>query len=794
MLSIISIEKVNIANLMALCHSKKLQEWDNVNFPVIAKLKKNTQQPIIEEQKRENNGKTEFIRHHINSIKNYAEIAIANNGHVEITYSANEFGRFKNVNPYGKCYSFSNMYGELRNLLAYDKYDDFDIKNCHYVLFYNMCIQKEFNELNYIKEYIDSRNDIFNNLIKDNPDAIDPETKEKLFFKTTDDQKKILKKIFTSILNNASLSKIKIEYNLINNLTFIENLYKQLQKNLKKIIDLDENKKLNDSVIKKKHAENDTHNIEGAIISTILQTKEREALCIFRDLVINDNFIVGALIHDGLHIEKNREITQQILTKWNIDLNKKLYNIINNNLIKIEIVNKPIIIDDSFLIPDDETIKYNYHKKILENKGFALIKSQSCYMSNIEGNIDLFNEDELITKYKTYMFKINNKPFIKYWINDPSSKQYDRIEFIPKRNNSPNVFNTFDGFEIEKYNFKDLPQTQESRKLEILPLLTFLFDIAGRNEQQYKTLLNYTSHILVKPYKKVKIAIIMKGTKQGMGKNTYFLMMQRILGHKYCTSTPDIDSIFGKFANIRQDKLFICINEASFAETKKYQGKMKDAITEDTFTLELKNINKTTYNSFENYVIYSQEFNCVEIEAENRRFFVIDLDIVKFDNKKEIFNNIYKNFLGDKDTEPNWRKLHIFFEYMKQYFLDNNVSNYNFEENIKTQESEILKTIDPLKEFMEMYLVQQIQANYDLLTINIPTKTMFDEYIKYLKSLNMQCEKLSVPTFSKLILSKFKTFIDNVRESHCRKYIVNFKNGLEYFNIDIKDVNNIIFD
>jgi hypothetical protein len=793
-IKISSVEKVNINNLLALCNSKKLKEWDAGNFPPVKQGKKEIEFND-EEQEKTIDGKPEFVRHHINSIRKYAELAIPNNGEIEILYCGDDFGRLKNLNAYNKCYSFTNMYGEIRNLLAHDLYLDFDMKNAHFVFFFNELIKNNIDDYKYLKEYIEKRELIFKEIIETNADAISKETKEKFLILDEDQTKKILKQIFTSILNNASLNKIKLEYNLNNKLDFINNLYNELQRNIKKIIDLEEYNELKKQVIKRKQKENNTENIDGAIISTIMQTKEREALLKFKEVVEKDKFIVGSLIHDGLHIEKSsREITKEIIKNWEDSINTYLYKDLKN-IKPVEIVNKPMKIDESFLIPDDETLKYNYHKSLLEKKkGIAKIITPFCYMSYIDEKIELMTEEQLQGIYKNYIFQMKNKPFINYWMSDPTMKTYDKIEFNPKNNSPKNIFNTFTGFEIDKYKFDDLPTTQEEREKEIKPILNFMYDISGRDAKQHETFMNYTSSIISKPYKKVKISVIMKGQQQGVGQNTYFLIMKKMLGDKYCVSTPDIDSVFGKFSNVRQDKLFICLNEASFADTKKYQGKLKDAITEPDYILELKNINKTTYNSFENYILYSNEFNPLEIEAENRRFFVIDLDIVKYENKKDIFNYIYKNFLGDEDHPTNWRNLKIFYEYMKQYYIDNNVDKYNFEENIKTKESEILKNADPLREFIEIFCIRKLQDDNNLINIEEPTKNLFDEYILYLRGLRMKTENLNVLSFSKLILSKFKNFIETARDSKTRKYIINVNNFLEYFNINKDSINNINLD
>jgi len=471
------IERVNIQNLLALCYSQKLQEWDNNNFP---KEKSNSidglQSPL---------GK-EFIRHHINSIRQFAEMAIPMNGNIEITYTYDNYGRLKNINPYNKSYSYTNMYSEIRNLLASDYYVDIDVVNCHYTIFYNECILNNISSPK-LEYYINNRDDIFKKLIELNPEMKDKETKEIIGYMDYPEQKKILKGIFTALLNNGYLQKQISDYN-ITNADFLEELFNELQINIKKIVNLEKNKEEIEYIRKKKHRENDISNILGSQISSILQTLERKILFALVGAIEDTKYNVGARIHDGCHVEKTDRLLSRLkllLKKWSIQINRVVYNNTKFRIKNLEVVSKDMVIDESFLIPDSERIKYLYQKNILENVwGVAKINNTGDYIS-FERPRTNKNEKQLPIKYYNVselqdFFRnkclIDGKPAIAQWLADSYIKSYDKIEFNPnpKCKNDGSIYNTFTGFTIDDYKYNDLPKTQVEREKEILPLLELM--------------------------------------------------------------------------------------------------------------------------------------------------------------------------------------------------------------------------------------------------------------------------------------------------------------------------------
>lgn len=792
-----TIERVNVKNLLALCHSKKLQEWDSKNFP---KDDKNNDEEIQRDG--------EFIRHHINSLKNYAEIAIPNNGNVEITYCYDEFGRLKNINPYGKSYSFTNMKKEIRNLLADGKYIDLDFYNMHYTIFHNISVKLGL-ETKYIRSVAIDRESVGWGIIRDNKDTMtDPESKQ-LLYEMSKECDPIMKNIFIRLLYGANIENIKQEFK-IEQESFLDNLSKEIRKNSASIVKEGIYKKEAEYILKKKQRENDTSNILGSQIASILQTKERELLFTLIRIIIEDKFEVGACIHDGLHILKNDYLKNNLhfkMTEWEHSINLFLDR---NNEIPYKLTSKEMKTDNTFLIPDDERMKYLYQKNILENSyGLARLQNTGEYIcferqkkddKDKQIPIRFFSGNTELIEFFRNKCLIGGKSAIHKWINDPDMKEYEKMEFNPrlklKGEENSNIYNTFTGFRIDDYKFNNLPKTQEERKKLIQPLLDFIRLISGNVDSQYTSIMNFISHLFKKPYKKVKFCPVFKGRTHGAGKNTFLLLIKAIIGERYVFSTPNIKVLFDRFNSARCDKLFICINEANFQDSNKFLGILKDGITEDSFILERKGKDPVEVPSFENYMITSNDFLPIQIEEGNRRLFLIKLDNLGItpEEKEKLFNTIYNDFL------PNDKMLRVFYEYMLEWFNVNDVDNYNFEQNIETAESKILKQTDPMDDWIIKYIIQEHMQKADFVkSTNIISKSpteLKDAYISYCKTNSYKYDSVNSMWVSKHLMSRFDKFItkSNSKGRLSNLYDIHIDAFLSYFNINIDEVDDLIIN
>jgi hypothetical protein len=728
--TIVSNEKVNIYNLERLLNSVKLKELDD----------------------------SQDGKNILGALHNYNQLLNVDN-EVLVSYEVNKFGRFNNVTKLGYSFSYMNMMRDVRNLLSDKYYIDVDICNCHPKIIENMCAYYNLDHV-HLSNYNLHREEKLKELIALNNNIT----------------YKLAKEFITSIPYGGSIEKFISDYKIKYLPQWIFDYKTEILTNRNIILeyeDLNDIRAFNRERLKKKQK---TWNEEGSTFAIYIQDIERNIITSLYNKIINDGFTVGAIIHDGLHILKDNLITIDILDKW-IDLINKEFKF--KYPFKLSI--KEMDLNISYLTVDSDTNLYLHHKEEFEKTvyrveapiGFRII------VNDIERPL---GETELRQRYANHKY-INEKgtKFIDIWLKDPFMRSYKWTVFNPRYpGNFDDVCNIYKGMYISKYKNNKLPVTQEERIVYCKVLLDYIHNISGGIDKQYNFVINWLANIIQKPYKKTGIALVIKSTKHGVGKNTLYNLMSALIGDEFCDSTAKLHEFFSKHSNFRLNKLLICLNEIKFSDSKAHAAELKDCITEPYFNYEEKFKARLKIYSCENYIILSNSECPVLKEANDRRYFVIDLDNIDFgsnEQKSAYFSKIY-NIIGDLDKhiQSNKNILRCFYDYL----MNIDISKFKLEVNIDTEAGNNIKAIDIVDEFLEnLYFIKSnefVDNEY-----KIKQSDLFHEYMHYLTEKNVKTDMNDL-TFGRK-LNKY-SFITKIRTTSSRYSSFNCLLWKTYYKIN----------
>ena len=84
----------------------------------------------------------------------------------------------------------------------------------------------------------------------------------------------------------------------------------------------------------------------------------------------------------------------------------------------------------------------------------------------------------------------------------------------------------------------------------------------------------YTCKMIQQPAVLSKTVILFKGL-EGSGKDSYFQALENILGQRYYSTVDTMDSMFGNFNSVIQDKILISLNEMTGKNGLDYQERIK---------------------------------------------------------------------------------------------------------------------------------------------------------------------------------------------------------------------------
>ena len=220
-------------------------------------------------------------------------IKYSNNGKVKVNYTINEIGRLsirmadikvdKEGNPKDTCRSQYNMYNVVKSTICEGIYSDLDVENCHPSLLVQIFNSKGY-KTKYLTNFINDRDTIFHQ------------------FKKVGIDRAKCKELFMAVFYGGDPTTWKKKNNVKTIPEIFYKLEKEMVKNRDKLL-------LEDDMMKyvieaqNKKGENG-FNIKGSALSYYIQTEECKVLLCMFQWCRNNNYNVGALIHDGLHIQK----------------------------------------------------------------------------------------------------------------------------------------------------------------------------------------------------------------------------------------------------------------------------------------------------------------------------------------------------------------------------------------------------------------------------------------------------------------------------------------------------------
>ncbi len=216
----------------------------------------------------------------------------------------------------------------------------------------------------------------------------------------------------------------------------------------------------------------------------------------------------------------------------------------------------------------------------------------------------------------------------KVWINNLNRKTYKKVYFHPNKI-EPDSLNLF------------IP-------LKLKPILgdceTFLnfilISLCNSNQEHFKYVICYLADIVQRPEKITSSILIFFGT-EGTGKGLLFDNVMRRILDSYYLKLVDSKSITSRFNQQLARKLLVVIDEASAVQSKEALSTLKGLSGSSKISIEYKFGPSIELDSFNRYVICTNDPKAIGLNRGNRRFVIIRSS-EKYANDKEFFKPLWE--------------------------------------------------------------------------------------------------------------------------------------------------------
>lgn len=317
------------------------------------------------------------------------------NGKVEIEYKVNDIGRLnikvKDLKEGETCLAQSFMKSVCKSAICKKYYNDLDIVNAHPVF-----ILQIFQKLNYecsiLNQYVNDRDSIFKYC-------------QHTYNLSRDNVKTLIMRIFYGGSIDSFCKEYKINKSLLPELLI--HLENEMKKNTENLLNRNDMIKYKMKAIETKG--DNYYNINGTAMSYYAQTIECNCLLTIYEYLKSKDIKVGALIHDGLHIDNEYTEIEELIKELEIILLQKTGFNLNLKIKPFQEINE---LEEMIVISTDkeggdyisDKLKNDYlisHERIFMRINNVWTENPKVIQRNlikIIGNMNIFMEKERFNK------------------------------------------------------------------------------------------------------------------------------------------------------------------------------------------------------------------------------------------------------------------------------------------------------------------------------------------------------------------------------------------------------------
>jgi hypothetical protein len=298
--------------------------------------------------------------------------------------------------------------------------------------------------------------------------------------------------------------------------------------------------------------------------------------------------------------------------------------------------------------------------------------------------------------------------FINKWLNvNPNIRKYTNMDIYPKESKCPkDIFNLWKPFRIINIPSKGTEEISEEVKF----LLNHIKILCNNDEVVYDFFIKWIAQMF--QYPEVKTICPTFISKQGAGKGTLLKLLKGLMGKKKVFETTDpLRDVFGNFNGLLKDAFLVNFNEVGLQDMKKTIGKMKGLVTDDSVTINEKNIKPYEIKTFHRFLITTNNEEPIVVTKDTRRDVVIRcsdelignkdyfIKINKIIENDDLLRQFYDYLMNIKDmdkfnkiplpvTEHQKNLAELSVSVIEQFIKDWTIENFDNKERIKTFSSE----------------------------------------------------------------------------------------------------------
>lgn len=303
----------------------------------------------------------------------------------------------------------------------------------------------------------------------------------------------------------------------------------------------------------------------------------------------------------------------------------------------------------------------------VDPKRVGLVKVVSplrFYFRDMQGKHHALSRKELVDTFENYCMWSGKGSFISAWLKDHDNATFSESGVFPDRNQRPDQYNLYTGFDVEKWEISD----DDRLDPELLSLRDLYFSHMQslvNDEQHFQWFDRWFAHMFQYPGKKVDVAGVWQSENEGNGKNIAETVIRTMLGDGMWFKTNDPDSeMFGTYNGKMENTFFGVLDESSVLKRASVE-KFKNLISDVRISIRRMHTNHYESDDHNRFLLCTNIAQPVVISDSDRRFQISDSASPRLDrdlacrlssitSNKAVMRLIYEHYMSvevDRDHD-----------------------------------------------------------------------------------------------------------------------------------------------
>lgn len=219
-------------------------------------------------------------------------------------------------------------------------------------------------------------------------------------------------------------------------------------------------------------------------------------------------------------------------------------------------------------------------------------------------------------------------------------------------------YNAWVGFKAETD--PDDPNTMADMKI-VQPILDFIREVISNGEEEnFKYIISWLSHIICKPWRKTEVALFLHSNEKGTGKGTLgYWLKNYLFGSHIANVISGLSKLTQKHNTSIQKKIFTLVEELPSLQGDFHAqfDAMKHVITDPQITIEPKGVDAFEIPNFANFMLLSNNLMSIKLERGDRRYACFEVSSHK-KGDEDYWDHIHETVLTEETAKE-------FYKYLK---------------------------------------------------------------------------------------------------------------------------------